>query len=93
MKEETGKHLYVSPKVLATIGQAPRWRTRPTVRMALARNPRTPLVLAVSLLQGLSEEDLKDLTMRADLTQALRQAALRILHERQLSRSKRRLKS
>ena len=82
-----------SPKVLATIGQSPRWRARPTVRMALARNPRTPLVLAVSLLQGLSEEDLKDLTMRADLTQALRQAALRILHERQLSRSRGRLKS
>ncbi len=82
-----------STKVLTTIGQSPRWSARPTVRMALARNPRTPLVLAVSLLQRLSEEDLKDLAMRGDLTQALRQTALRILHERQLSRSRRQLKS
>jgi hypothetical protein len=82
-----------SPKVLSTIGQASRWRARPSVRMALARNPHTPLVLSVSLLQGLNEEDLKDLSMRADLVQALRQAATRILHERRMKRSRGGLKA
>lgn len=71
-----------SPKVLTRVGQSERWRARPPVRLALARNRHTPLALAVSLLPDLSEEDLRDLSQHRELPQALRSAAVRLLEER-----------
>ena len=71
-----------SPKVLTLAGQSERWRTRSSVRLALARNRSTPLALSVSLLPGLSESDLRDLSQHQSLPQALRSAASRLLLER-----------
>ncbi|MEE9219746.1 MAG: hypothetical protein V3U98_11840 [Acidobacteriota bacterium] len=75
-----------SPKVLGAIGRSDRWRCRPAVRLALGRNPRTPLSVSVSLLCGLIDEDLKDLSQRADLPQALRRSASGLLQERRRQR-------
>lgn len=74
-----------SPKVLTLVGQSERWRSRLQVRLALARNRRTPVALAVSLLPGLREEDLKDLCQLRELPQALRAAATRLIEDRRRS--------
>jgi hypothetical protein len=71
-----------SPRVLTLIGQSERWRSRPAVRLALVRNRRTPLSLAVSLLPGLKEDELRDLCQYGDLPHALRSSATRLLEER-----------
>lgn len=71
-----------SPKALTLVGQSERWRTRHAVRLALARNRHTPVALAVSLLSGLTEENLRDLGQHGELPRALRSAALRLLEER-----------
>jgi hypothetical protein len=71
-----------SAKVLTLVGQSERWRARPPVRLALARNRHTPLALSVSLLPGLSDADLRDLSQHQVLPQALRGAASRLLLER-----------
>jgi hypothetical protein len=71
-----------SPKVLTLVGQSERWSARPVVRLALVRNPRTPLALSVSLLPGLPEADLRDLSQHGRLPRALRTAALRLIEER-----------
>ena len=74
-----------SPKVLESIAQSERWRSRPSVKLALVRNRRTPVSVAVSLLPSLKEEDLKEMVQHRELPNALRTSARRLLEERRRS--------
>lgn len=47
------------PEVLRVIAQSPRWGNRYPLRAALARNPRTPVATALTLLPSLKKVDLR----------------------------------
>lgn len=64
-----------APRALAVVAAAARWTSRYPVRLALVRNPRTPLAAAMSLLPLLKKRDLLSLTGDPRLDGALRQRA------------------
>jgi hypothetical protein len=47
------------PDVLRVIAESPRWSSRYPLRVALARNPRTPVGTALRLLPALKKVDLR----------------------------------
>jgi hypothetical protein len=51
----------VPERVVATIAQHPRWSVQYNVRVALIRNPHTPVPVVLALLPNLTLRDLKDL--------------------------------
>ncbi|MGE5233230.1 MAG: hypothetical protein ACM3OB_03895 [Acidobacteriota bacterium] len=67
------------PAVLAIIAQDPRWGTRYPVRVALCRNPRTPVPTALGLLPGLRKVDLGAVESDPRLAGAVRQRAQLLL--------------
>lgn len=62
-----------SPRALATVAASPRWSSRYGVRLALARNPRTPLAASLHLLAALKKRDLAALAADPRLDGVLRQ--------------------
>jgi hypothetical protein len=54
-----------SPKTLAVVAASPRWTSRYGVRLALVRNPRTPVASALQLLPMIKKSDLQ--AVAADL--------------------------
>ncbi len=51
----------VPERVVAAIAQHPRWAIRYNVRVALIRNPHTPIPVVLAFLPNLTLRDLKDL--------------------------------
>jgi hypothetical protein len=49
------------PETLALVAQAPRWRARPAVALAVARNPYAPTAVALKLLPSLAAHDLAEI--------------------------------
>jgi hypothetical protein len=64
----------IAPQVLREVFCSPRWMLRYAVRLAICRNPYTPLELALSLVPHLTLQDARELAMSADLPEALRDA-------------------
>ena len=66
----------LSPDCAESLAQHPTWGSSPVIAGALVRNPRTPLPLAYSLVDRLSQADLrtiaKGLGVRAQVAQAAR---------------------
>jgi len=69
------------PKQLALLARSAKWTVRYPVRLALIRNPRTPVQNALPLLAGLNERDLGELLENPALARSLRAAAVRMLKE------------
>jgi hypothetical protein len=71
-----------TPEGLECIAGHPRWGSRPAVRSALLRHPRTPEALALSLLTRASLDDLRGLRDSLRAAPLLRACAERVLAER-----------
>jgi len=65
--------------ILSLVAQNARWGARYGLRLALARNPATPMAVALSQLISLNPRDLKDLHQNPSAPKLIRQAALRVL--------------
>lgn len=65
--------------VLVSIGRDYKWSVRYPVRLALVRNVRTPLYLALSLVSKLKKQDLEPLTRAPKTPELIKRAAERIL--------------
>ena len=59
------------------------WASNSEIRSALVHNPRTPTPLALKLLPTLPEPDIRQIAKSGAVNQALKQAALRIVVNRQ----------
>jgi len=70
----------VSVELLKIIAEKREWATRPEIAIALVRNPKTPVPLAVRLLDHVSREELrqlaKDGNTRAPIMNAARKKVL-----------------
>jgi len=64
----------VSVEVLTFIASRREW-DRPEVAIALVRNPRTPVPLAIRLLDRISPSDLRQLAKQATVREAIQRAA------------------
>jgi hypothetical protein len=59
------------------------WVSNSEIRAALVNNPRTPTPLAIKLLPTLPEPEIRQIAKSGGVSQALKQAALRIVINRQ----------
>ena len=59
------------------------WASNSEIRAALVHNPRTPTPLAIKLLPTLPEPEIRQIAKSGGISQALKQAALRIIINRQ----------
>jgi hypothetical protein len=69
----------VDADTLAAVGQDYKWAQSYPVRLALVRNQRTPLPLALSLVSKLRRQDLEPLIRDPHTAELVRRAATRIL--------------
>lgn len=71
--------------VLDALSRNPTWSVRPPVRMALLRNPRTPVHAAMRLLKGLPARELKRIRGDGKIPQIVRMGAERSLSDPETS--------
>jgi hypothetical protein len=67
--------------ILELLAADRRWGVRYPLRLALARNPRTPVATALRLLSGLHKPDLRGLASDLRLAEAVRRRARLLLGE------------
>lgn len=71
----------VSGELLKAIADRREWAQRPEVALALVRNPKTPVPLAIKLLQHVSMQDLRQIAksanVRMPILKAVRKKVLR----------------
>jgi hypothetical protein len=65
--------------ILGAIGNSRKWAARYSIRLALVRNPNTPLATSLAFLSKLKKGDLKVLANSSDGSELVRRAADRIL--------------
>lgn len=70
------------PALLGRLGAHPVWSARRSVRLGLARNPRTPIPAALGLLRGLPRRDLRALAKDDKVRRIIRIGAERTLARR-----------
>lgn len=70
------------PDVQAEIARSERWLVQPRVRLALARNPYTPVSISVPALPLLLRHEIHDIAHSPELPSVLRAAALDLLDRR-----------
>ncbi|HEV2864793.1 MAG TPA: hypothetical protein VGX48_27610 [Pyrinomonadaceae bacterium] len=68
----------VNDEVLRIIGMARAWARQYPIIHNLARNPRTPLATAMSILPRLHTKDLKNLGQSRNVSEAVRRQAMRL---------------
>ena len=66
--------------VLAVIAAHPRWGCRYPIRVALARNPHTPVATVLPLLSALKKPDLMGVAADHRLSAPVRQRAQLLAH-------------
>jgi hypothetical protein len=64
------------------ISKTTQWSTSLEIRAALVHNPRTPTPLALRLLPTLPESEIRQIAKATAVSQALRQAALKLVINR-----------
>ncbi len=57
-------------EAVSTVARNSRWKNRPNIRLAILKNPRTPLICYTAFLPGLSTATLRDLLASPRLTSA-----------------------
>ena len=72
----------ISAAVADQIAKTAQWSSNQEIRSALVNNPRTPTPLALKLLGTLPEPEIRHIAKSTGMSQALKQAALRILVSR-----------
>ncbi|MDX1642840.1 MAG: hypothetical protein R3244_00635 [Thermoanaerobaculia bacterium] len=72
----------VSEEVLDAIGRSKRWMRKYGVVLALAKNPRTPIHLAVRLVPRLAVRDLRLLRIDRNVSEAVRSNANRLFMQK-----------
>lgn len=72
----------ISAMVADQIAKTSQWSSNQEIRSALVNNPRTGPSLALKLLGTLSEPEIRQIAKSTAVSQALKQAALRILMSR-----------
>ncbi|MFL6211075.1 MAG: hypothetical protein ACJ74W_19655 [Pyrinomonadaceae bacterium] len=72
----------VPDEVLRIIGQNRAWTRSYTIIHNLARNPRTPLATAITVLTRIQTRDLQQLAQNRNVSDAVRRQAQRLLHMR-----------
>lgn len=72
----------VSDEVLRIIGMNRAWARQYTIIHNLARNPRTPLATAMSVLLRLQTKDLKNISQNRNVPEGVRRQALRLFTAR-----------
>jgi hypothetical protein len=70
-----------SADTLSILSRHPRWSSRYGIRVALARNPRTPLSVSLAVLTSLTERDLLALADMSETPNLLKLASLRVLED------------
>lgn len=68
----------VAPAVLREVFRSPRWIVRYRVRLALLKNPHTPVDLALGLVAGLAAQDAQEIAAMTGLAATLREACARL---------------
>jgi hypothetical protein len=72
----------VSDEVLRIIGMNRAWARSYPIIHNLARNPRTPLAVAITILTRIQTRDLQQLSQNRNVSDAVRRQAQRLLHMR-----------
>ena len=72
----------ISPMVADLIAKTTQWSSNQEIRSALVNNPRTAPSLALKLLATLSEPEIRHIAKSTAVSQALKQAAVKILMNR-----------
>jgi hypothetical protein len=72
----------ISAQVADLIAKTSQWSSNQEIRSALVNNPRTPTPLALKLLPTLPEPEIRQIAKSTAVSQALKQAALRIVISR-----------
>ena len=72
----------ISAMVADQIAKTTQWSSNQEIRSALVNNPRTAPSLALKLLATLSEPEIRQIAKSTAVSQALKQAAVRILMNR-----------
>lgn len=72
----------ISAQVADLIAKTTQWSSNQEIRSALVNNPRTPTPLALKLLPTLPEPEIRQIAKSTAVSQALKQAALRIVISR-----------
>jgi len=61
---------YATAEAVSMVARSSRWKSRPNIRLAILKNPRTPLIWFTTLLPELSAATLRDLLASPRLTSA-----------------------
>jgi hypothetical protein len=72
----------ISAAVADQIAKTTQWSSNQEIRSAIVSNPRTPTPLALKLLPTLPEPEIRHIAKSTGVSQALKQAALRIVISR-----------
>jgi hypothetical protein len=72
----------ISAAVADQIARTVQWSSNQEIRTALVNNPRTPTPLALKLLPTLPEPEIRHIAKNTGVSQAVKQAALRIIINR-----------
>jgi hypothetical protein len=65
----------IAPDLLAFIASRREWAERPEIASALVRNPKTPVPLAVRMLDRLGGPELRQLAKQSNVREAIQRAA------------------
>lgn len=65
----------VSPDLLKSIAERPEWAQRPEIALALVRNPKSPVPLAIQMLRHVSPSELRRLAKGGNARMPILQAA------------------
>ncbi|HYG66829.1 MAG TPA: hypothetical protein VD838_04190, partial [Anaeromyxobacteraceae bacterium] len=74
------------PETLRLLAEAPRWRTRPAIARAVARNPYAETGVAIRLLARLGGTDLEDVAADGTVHPLVRATAARLARSRRAAR-------
>jgi len=61
---------HATAEAVSVVARNSRWKSRPNIRLAILKNPRTPLIWFTTLLPGLPAATLSDLLVSPRLTSA-----------------------
>jgi hypothetical protein len=69
---------YATAEAVSTVARNNRWKSRPNIRLAILKNPRTPLIWYTTLLPGLPAGTLSELIASPRLTSAQKELVRQI---------------
>ena len=80
------KNRNTDPEILRLVAKKREWRRNYAVRLALVRNPKTPLVVSLQVVSTLADRDVRFLAKSKNVPGAVAGRARRIIIERSSGR-------